>query len=134
VWATERGTAIKVFSSERGYFNERDAYRRLAEYGVTNQLEGFWVAQMHGCDDVLMVIEIDVMQTPPYIIDFAKVRIDRPPDFSEETVREADEQGREMFGDNWPAVQSLLAALASFLIYYLDPKPHNIVFPAKRAR
>jgi hypothetical protein len=31
------------------------------------------------------------------------------------------------FGKNWPTVRSLLAALESFQIYYLDPKPQNIV-------
>jgi hypothetical protein len=40
-----------------------------------------------------------------------------------------DRQGRELFGDNRPAAQSLMASLESFLIFYLDPKPHNIVFP-----
>ncbi len=60
---------------------------------------------------------------------------DRPPDFSGETSREADEQGRELFGDNWPRVRSLLAVLESYQIYYpqpynsITPKPYNIVFP-----
>ena len=90
---------------------------------------------MRGFDDQLLVVKMDFMQHPPYIIDFAKVRIDRPPDFSGETSREADEQGRELFGDNWPRVRSLLAALESYQIYYpqpynsITPKPYNIVFP-----
>lgn len=131
VWATARGTAVKVFKAERGYFNERDSYQRLAEYGVTEQLEGFWVAEMHGWDDRILAIEMDLMQQPPYVIDFAKVRIDRPPDFSPETLRDAEEMGRELFEDNWPVVTTLMAALESFQIYYLDPKPQNIVFPQK---
>jgi hypothetical protein len=38
-----------------------------------------------------------------------------------------ERQGVEDFGKKWPDVQSLLAALESFQIYYLDPKPQNIV-------
>jgi hypothetical protein len=129
VWATDRSTAVKVFKAERGYFNERDTYQRLADFGVTEKIDGFWIPEMHGFDDALMVIEMDLMQNPPYIIDFAKVRIDRPPDFSEETQRDIDEQGRERFEENWPAVKSLMATLESYQIYYLDPQPHNITFP-----
>lgn len=80
-WATDRTTAVKVFRSERGYFNERDTYLRLLEYGVTEQLDGFWLPKMHGWEDDLMVIEMDLMQRPPYIIDFAKVRLNSPPRF-----------------------------------------------------
>jgi len=84
---------------------------------------------MRGFDDNLLVVEMDLMQQRPYIIDFAKVKIDRSPEFSEEVLQQLDGDGIEMFGDNWPAVQSLMSALESYQIYYLDPKPHNIVFP-----
>jgi hypothetical protein len=127
VWATDSGSAIKAFWAERGYFNERDTYLRLAEWNVTKSLDGFWIPQMYGYNDELMVVEMDLMQRPPYIIDFAKVKIDRPPDFSEEVLAQADKDGREMFGEDWPAVQSLMRALESDQIYYLDPKPHSIV-------
>ena len=129
VWATDRDTAIKVFDREGGYVNERDTYLRLAEFGVTEKLDGFWVASMIGFNDELMVVEMDIMQRPPYIIDFAKVRLNSSPDFSESTLEDNDRQGRELFGDNWEAAQSLMESLESFLIFYLDPKPHNIVFP-----
>ena len=36
---------------------------------------------------------------------------------------------RERFEQNWPKVKSLMAALESYQIYYLDPQPYNIVFP-----
>ncbi len=130
VWSTERDTAVKVFSHERGYYNERDTYQRLADFGITEKLGQFWVAKMIGFDDDLKVIEMDLMQQPPYIIDFAKVRLDRSPEFSAETIEESENQGRENFGENWGAVKLLLSDLESYQIYYLDPKPHNIVFPA----
>lgn len=131
VWETSIGTAAKAFRSERGYFNERDCYQRLADFGVTEELDGFRIPEMHGWDDQLMVVEMDLMQHPPYIIDFAKVRIDRPPDFSREVLQQFEAEGSELFDENWPTVKSLLAALESFQIYYLDPKPHNIVFPPR---
>jgi len=128
VWATIWDTAVKVFERERGYVNERDTYLRLADFGVTHKLGRFSVPVMHDYDDDLMIIEMDLMQAPPYIIDFAKVRLDRPPEFSPETAHDAEAQGRELFEANWPAVKTLLSDLESFQIYYLDPKPHNIVF------
>ena len=127
VWATDIESAVKVFWAERGYFNERDTYLRLAEWNVTQSLDGFWIPQMYGYNDELKVVEMDLMQRRPYIIDFAKVKIDRPPDFSEKILVQADKDGREMFGEDWPTVQSLMRALESYQIYYLDPKPHNIV-------
>jgi hypothetical protein len=72
---------------------------------------------------------MDVMHHPPYIIDFAKVKIDRPPDFSPDVLHYHDELGRERFEHNWPAVQSLMSALESYQIYYLDPQRGNITFP-----
>jgi hypothetical protein len=35
VWATDDSTAVKVFWRARGYYNERDSYQRLADFGVT---------------------------------------------------------------------------------------------------
>ena len=129
VWSTDDASAIKVYHHERGYFNERDSYERLAHFGVTERLNEFWIPAMRGFDDELLVVEMDLMHQRPYIIDFAKVKIDRPPEFSDEVLQQLDDDGVEMFGDNWPAVQSLMSALESYQIYYLDPKPHNIVFP-----
>lgn len=129
VWLTDRDTAVKAFKYDIGYANERDTYKRLARYGVTEKIAGFWVPEMLGSDDELKVIEMDIVQTPPYIIDFAKVRLNNDPGFSTETLAENDADGRWRFGKNWPAVKMLMAELETYLIYYLDPKPHNIVFP-----
>ncbi len=48
--------------------------------------------------------------------------------FPEETLRDIEEQGQELFGENWPHVKYLLAELERYQIYYMDPKPKNIVF------
>ena len=129
VWGTDADTAVKGFKYKRGYENERDTYLRLAEYGIVKEIAGFWIPKMKGFDDDLMVVEMDIMNKPPFIIDFAKVRLNNPPDFSQETLAENEAQGEFLFERNWPRVKLLLAELESYLIYYLDPKPHNIVFP-----
>ncbi len=128
VWKTTADTAVKVFHEVRGYGNERDGYLRLAEYGYTKRIGEFWVPMMLGFDDDLRVVEMDIVQEPPYIIDFAKIRLDRPPDFSADALAIYDEQGQERFEHNWPKVQMLIATLESIGIYYLDAQRGNITF------
>jgi hypothetical protein len=128
VWRSSRDTAIKAFESKRGYCNERDCYLRLLEYGLVRKIDQFWVPGLIDYCDKLMVIEMEMVTQTPYILDFAKVRIDRPPEFSDETREDCEQSGLELFGHRWPEVCGVLATLESFGIYYLDPKPGNIVF------
>jgi len=128
VWATDCDSAVKALRNEISYHNERDTYLRLAEFGITEKICGFWVPKMTGWSDELQVIEMDIVQTPPYIIDFAKVRLNSSPEFPAETLAEMEAEGLWRFGRNWPTVKMLLEELESYLIFYLDPKPHNIVF------
>lgn len=100
----------------------------MKRFGVTEKLGEFYIPSLWSCDDELRTIEIDYMHSAPYVVDFGKVRLFKDPEFSEEVLRDADVTGRERFGDNWPRVQQLLRDFESFLIYYLDPKPGNIVF------
>lgn len=132
VWETFSKTAIKVLNHERGYYNERDTYLRFKEWGLTEQIDGFWVPELVGSDDELMIVEMEIMQDPPYIIDFAKVRLNSSPDFSDEVLEAVDQKGLEEFEHNWPAVKSLLQTLEGYLIYYLDPRPGNITFKDMR--
>jgi hypothetical protein len=129
VWKSHAGTAVKVLERERGYYNERDAYLRLQEYGLTERIDEFWVPKLIGFNDDLWTIEMELVTKPPYIIDFAKVRFDRPPDFSEEVLEYDERKNRELFRHHWPEVQPLLASLESIGIYYLDPQLSNIRFP-----
>jgi hypothetical protein len=73
-----------------------------------------------------MIVEMTIV-TPPCILDFAKVRLDQPPDFSEETRRDAEEAMRDAFGGHCSEVLALLWELRKLGIYYLDPKPANIM-------
>lgn len=127
VWKTTIPTAIKVFGYNTGYENEKYCYQRLADWGLTDTIDGFQVPRMLTFDDELKTIEMELMLTPPYIIDFAKVRFSDP-EFADETQQYHERECEELFEHNWPAVQSLLATLASYQIYYLDPKPGNIMF------
>jgi len=49
----------KDLRRENAYFNERDSYRRLAEYGVTERIDGFWIPKMIRCVDELWAVEMD---------------------------------------------------------------------------
>ncbi len=129
MWESDRDTAIKVFKYENGYYNERDTYLRLQEWGVVQRVDDFWIPQIVGYSDELWVVEMDLMQNPPYIIDFAKVRLDRPPDFSAEVVAETERLWADRFEHHWPEVQRLLETLESYQIYYLDAQRGNITFP-----
>lgn len=126
VWETNRRTAVKALDRESGYWNERDSYLRLKEYGV-GKIEGLRVPELIGYDDDLLVVEMEIV-SPPCILDFAKTKIDHPPDFSEEVLRDSEEKGQFEFGENWPRVKAILQTLESFQIYYLDPRPANIMF------
>lgn len=85
-----------------------------------------WYAEL---SKIALDWEMDLITKSPYILDFAKVRIDRPPDFSEETLAYHDKQNKELFQHHWPQVKKLMASLESIGIYYLDPQLDNIKFP-----
>ena len=72
---------------------------------------------------------MDFITKSPYILDFAKVRIYRPPDFSKEVLANCERKNRELFQHRWPEVQRLMGSLESIGIYYLDPQLDNIKFP-----
>jgi hypothetical protein len=128
VWRSSNDTAIKSFERMVGYFNERDSYLRLAEYGFTRRIEGFWIPQLIEYNDDFWIVEMEIVSKAPYVIDFGKVRIDRPPDFSEEVLEQHEAKCRELFEHHWPEVKALMATLESIGISYLDPQLGNIVF------
>lgn len=129
VWKSNVDTAVKVLERERGYYNERDAYLRLQDFGCTEQIDGFWIPKLVAFCDDLWTIEMDFITKSPYILDFAKVRMDRPPDFSVEILDDSNKKNQELFQHHWPEVQRLMASLESIGIYYLDPQLDNIKFP-----
>lgn len=128
VWRTSANTAIKVFGAERNFSDELECYRRFETRGITlvNQLA---VPQLEGSDERLIIIEMTIVE-PPYLLDFGKVYLDRPPPYwdNEEVMAGWMDECRELFGPDFRALLSILARLRAFGIWYVDPKPANIRF------
>lgn len=76
-------------------------------------------------DESLLVFQMDIVK-PPYLLDFGKAYIDIPPDFSPEVLADNEDQQRDVWGDRWSEVQSIVWQLKRIGIYYLDTKVGNI--------
>lgn len=127
VLETDGGAAMKAFEREASYRTELAVYRRLAEHRV-EEVCGHNVPQLLGHDDELWVIEMSIVQ-PPYVLDFAKAALDAAPDFPEEAWAEQRRSWAERFGDHWPAVLAIMAAMRRrYGIFLLDPSPTNVAF------
>lgn len=126
VWESSRDTAIKVVERIDSYGRERDAYLRLKQRGIS-EIEGFAVPKLIEHHDTLQIVEMTIV-FPPCVLDFAKAYVDNPPDYPAEAMSDWEAETAEMFGEKWPAVQSILGWLRSYGIYYFDAKPGNIRF------
>lgn len=78
VWETDQRTAVKAFERESNYIRERDCYQRLRHLGV-EEVGDFEIPRLIGFDDDLWVIEMGIV-FPPFLLDFGKAYLDRPPD------------------------------------------------------
>ena len=83
----------------------------------TTRILGFNVPQLLRIDEEFRAIEMTIVR-PPFLLDFADALLDEAPDFTE-----------EIFGERWPEVTRILAALQAFDVYLLDVNPGNISFP-----
>lgn len=88
-----------------------------------------YVPSFVDADERFMAIEMGVVK-PPRLLDFGKVYLDRPPPYWGDVEIRArfDAEGRWLFGSHWPDVLVALEELKELGIYYVDPKPGNIVF------
>ena len=128
VWRTSRHSVVKVFEHEKNYRDELECYRRLGAAAI-NYISGFAVPELIGCHSSLMVIEMTIV-SPPFLLDFGKVYLDSPPPYwnDEEIMAHWHADGKENFGKRWGKVLSLIGALQKYGIWYVDPKPGNIMF------
>ena len=127
IYMTSVFSVVKAFEREAAYRNERDVYFRLREHGVSS-VGGHAVPQLLGWDDERRVIEMSLVQ-PPYLLDFAKARLDEPPDCPEEVMQERRAHWADLFGDRWPQVVHVMRELERRCgIHLLDPNPRNITF------
>ncbi|MEX1028244.1 MAG: hypothetical protein WD049_09610 [Candidatus Paceibacterota bacterium] len=126
VWESSRDTAVKALERSASYEREREAYLRLANQGITD-IAGFAVPLLIDTDDTLKIVEMAIV-FPPCVLDFAKSYVDHPPEFSPEVIAEWEERTAELFGDDWPVVETILAWLRTYGIHYFDARPGNIRF------
>ena len=68
--------------------------------------------------------------SPPFLLDFGKVYLDSPPPYwnDAEIMANWHAEGKENFGPRWSQVLSLIGLLQKLGIWYVDPKPGNIMF------
>lgn len=127
VWKTDRPSALKALEWEKGYRREQQAYLRLRINDIT-EIDGFAIPRLIDYSDRLLTVEIGIV-SPPFILDFAKAYLDRPPEFSPEVMEDWEAERVEWFGEErWPIVRSALWKLEKYGIYYQDARPANISF------
>jgi len=132
VFAAEDNTkpgffAVKFHREQRPFESECRVYQRLREEQTTRIL-GFNVPQLLSFDEEFRAIEMTIVR-PAFVLDFADALLDVAPDFSEDVLRQWEEERAEIFGEKWPEVTRILAALQAFDVYLLDINPRNISFP-----
>lgn len=76
-------------------------------------------------DDGLFILEMTIVSRP-YVLDFAAVTIDRPPEFPPDVMAEWEGEWRERFGEDWPKAQAIVWELERLGIYLTDVSPSNI--------
>lgn len=125
VWQTHRKTAIKVFEKAEVYRHELAVYVRLRDRRL-RKIGDYSIPQLVRHDDPLMVIEMTLVN-PPYVLDFGKVRLDTPPDYSPEVMADFFARQKELWGKYWPEIRKIWGMLKSVGIFHMDPKPGNIL-------
>jgi hypothetical protein len=85
------------------------------------------VPQLLNIDEEFRALEMTIVR-PPFLLDFAGAYLDGAPDFSEDVLRQWQEEKAEIFGERWPEVARILAVLEALGIYLRDINPRNISF------
>ena len=126
VFATRQQTALKAEFYPEVYTKELKVYKRLLERNV-ERVCGFSVPKLVNCDDSLWVIEMQIV-TPPFVVDFVAGYVDEKPVFPPELIEEEETAQEEVFGEQWPVVQSLISGFRRHGIYLSDIHKGNINF------
>jgi hypothetical protein len=124
VWRTNHTTVVKVIERLTTYNREKGCYQRLLKHDV-NEINGLAVPEFIDFDDELQIIEIGMVK-PPYLLDFGKAFLDKPPDYTAESLDDWEEELVELFGEDVSQVKLVMWQLEKFGIYYRDAKPANI--------
>ena len=116
--------ALKLHLKRKAYLRERDCYLHLAG-SAGFQVEGFNLPALLHWDDAALALELTIVDRP-FVLDFAQTWLHRPPDFPVEVWEERWETWAEVYGDDWPRMRRVLAALEALGVWYLDVHPGNI--------
>jgi hypothetical protein len=92
-------------------------------------MHGFAIPELIEVDRPLMAIEMTLIR-PPFLLDFGKVYLDRQPPYRDdaEIIGNWHAEGHENFGKRWSTVLSPIREHESYGIWYVDPKPGNVMF------
>jgi hypothetical protein len=116
--------AVKLHRHKKAYELERDCYKRLSEYELSEVCGGS-VPQLIRYDDEWMAIEMSIVD-PPFILDFAGAFLDLPPDFPDEIWEESEAAWEELYGDAWPRIKVIRSKFEEMGIYLTDLHSNNI--------
>jgi len=106
ILGTSQKTALKIFLYEQLYRQERDVDLRFRDRKVS-QIDRFQLPRVVDFDEVLLIVEMTIV-SPPFILDFAGVRLDVPIEFEPEIIAEWLAEKQEQFEVDWPTVRSAL--------------------------
>jgi hypothetical protein len=126
VWQTNRKTAIKVFERQHNFETELACYQRLKEHSVI-EIGGLQVPQLVDFDNTLQIVEITIVKAP-FIIDFGKCYIDRPPPYDANEIMAENRRLKRRFGENFSRLQIIFWQLKKIGIHYWDAKKSNVRF------
>jgi hypothetical protein len=128
VYATNHESVLKCLRYERLYQTERNVYQRLARLD-REEIAGFNVPKLLSFDDSLWIVEMQIV-SPPFVLDFAGASLDQQSrvfaEMSDEDHQEWIDSRIEMYGDDWPRVETVLAEFRKQKIFLTDIKPGNI--------
>lgn len=110
VFTTSRPSAVKSLKTDSLFEREAEVYFRLADAGLT-VVDGFNVPEMRCALPEFRAIELSIVR-PPFVLDFATVALDRPPEWDEERAEAFDASIDEFFGDEADAVRSVIASFS----------------------
>jgi hypothetical protein len=123
---SQQKVAVKFHEREIAYVRERDVYFRLSDLEITH-VSGHRVPVLVHHDDDLLALEMTIV-SPPIVLDFGGAYLDRPPDYSPEVWADWETEKSELFEENWPAVETILADFRLMGIFIADVNPGNIRF------
>lgn len=126
VFGTAPPSAIEVFVDRPRFFRELAAYQRLHAHGIS-AVRGHNVPLLLGWDEELLAIQMTIV-APPFLLDFAGARLDRPFEFGPVALEEWRAEKQEMFGARWREVRLVMSFMEGLGIYLHDIHPGNIRF------